>query len=365
MGSMINMPVELRELKYRIDSKLYQYLKEHETPGPTPPGPTPPTPSGGLDELADLINQAIQSGERLVLDQNYQFVADEEKGYIDSIPIDGVIEIDGNGHTIDLISPDGKHAALFHLVGADSALTLKNTTVVNGSEAKLVSSYYVIDGENNITVDSCTFINCEDVAGIINGATSVTNCTFMNNTCRYNIMQLGNGTNQQIKKNLFMQNTLTDYESGSGGIIVDAMADEYTIESNVFLDNSPNKVRLDMYGDVINNYWGTNHVTENSINLSQYPDYRAFSYESLIINYPAAMLRVPEAITIRFTNTDLPEFDVLVGVVGNASLDTGSVVLGGLNPSELMITPLGAGVAVFTLGTNLSEPIDVHEFSTQ
>lgn len=356
------MTVELRELKYRIDSKLYEYLKERE--GPTPPGPVPPTPtpSGDFDELTTLIQEAIAGSGKLILDKDYQFIGDEGEVIMDIIEINGVIEIDGNGYTINLESPTGRCASLFHLADANSSLVLKNTRVINGGISQWKSNYYVIDAERNVNIENCIFQNCNGMPGIAKGVHSLVDSIIIDNHCKYSLFELEGDVGQRILRNIIRSNTLTDYEN-YGGLIVDGMADQYLMDSNVIIDNNPNKVRLEMYGDVINNYWGTNHVTETSINLSNYPDYRSFSYESLIINYPSsAMLRVPEAITIMFSNTSLPEFEVGVIVEGNASLDTGVVMLGGANPSEVIITPLGEGNALFTLGPNFTAPLAVHEF---
>ena len=356
------MSVELRDLKYRIDGKLYQYLKEHESP--TPPGPTPPTPTpgGDFEELNTLIQNAIAGSGQLVLDKDYQFIGDEGEEVMDIITINGVIEIDGHGHTINLESPTGRCASLFRLQDENSSLVLKNTRVVNGGLSQWGASYYLIEAVRNVNIANCFFQNCNSIPGIARGVHSLVDSIIINNTCDFSLFELEGDVGQQILRNLIMSNTLTDYEY-SGGLLVDGMADQYLMDSNVIMDNTPNKVRLEMYGDVINNYWGTNHVTENSINLAEYPDYRSFSYESLIINYPSsAMLRVPEAITMRFSNTSLPEFEAGVKVEGNASLDTGVVMLGGANPSEVIITPLGVGNAVFTLGTNFTAALDVHEF---
>ena len=187
---------------------------------------------GTFTDLADEIKKA----DELNLTRNYDYTAlighkITDSQYVDGIPVNKKITINGNGFTID-----GKNkASAFFILKTTNQIVLNNITFKNCYSPSIGGA--IFSSATNIVISNCKFIDnsAKDYGAAIymvgeNG--TVTNCTFTNN-------KASDGGAVVIYNKCTISNCIfTDNKADKGGA---AMAGNKTIISNCsFTNNTSN-----------------------------------------------------------------------------------------------------------------------------
>ena len=135
--------------------------------------------SGNDGTFTDLANEIAGAGDQLNLTRNYVF----SEGDKDEIPVNKIIEINGNGYTID----GNNQAKGLHVYACD--VVLKNIKFVNYNTGYYDwlggSALYIDKNADNGVLSNCSFINCsswEDggAVGWQGNKGTILDCSFIN-----------------------------------------------------------------------------------------------------------------------------------------------------------------------------------------
>ena len=166
--------------------------------------------------------------------------------------------IDGNGYTITMAENATNAYALFDITGG--AFTLKNVTfdgIKGGAIVRTVDAEFVAD---NVIAKNGVHTQVQGLFRLL-GKSTVTNCTFVNNTCSMVITFNYDGANKdpQVLKNcVFEDNTCNGtavvyYVKGAGA----------TIDGNKFVNNTVTVANTDNAATLYMGFTENNVITNN------------------------------------------------------------------------------------------------------
>jgi len=120
-------------------------------------------------------------GNEIVLDRDFYFNSSGDEDFVDGVPVDGDLVVDGCGHTID----GAFKSRIFYL--SNGNLFLKNICFVNANSSE-GSVVFISDFYSNVNVLNCSFINNSafDNGGVFSTTylnnIQVNNSIFINNS---------------------------------------------------------------------------------------------------------------------------------------------------------------------------------------
>ncbi len=204
--------------------------------------------------LSELINSTAE-GDTLYLTQNYTYNSAKDGDYINGIPINKNITIDGQGYTIN-----GNDVARIFYVNAGSVI-FKNVILINGKSDYGGAIYSLYE----ITVENSTFKGntATDGGAIYSEGGIINNSTFTNNVATNNGGSVFYNARGNIIRSEFAGNTA----SKSGGAVYfekRGYIENSTLTNNKATGNNGGALYFKNSGDVIKCIFVNNSAPSNN-----------------------------------------------------------------------------------------------------
>ena len=199
---------------------------------------------------ADALEAALMAGGDYVLSTNIALTK--------SIAISNAnFVLDGNGKTITMADSATNNIALFDITGGK--VTLKNVTFDGIKDGAVIRTVGVEFAADNVTVQNCAHTQQQGLLRLL-GKSTITNCTFKNNTCSMVITLNYDGANddpQVVDNCVFEGNTCN-----GTAVVYYVKGESATINGNKFIGNT---VNCNSNGAVVYMGFTENNVVTNNL----------------------------------------------------------------------------------------------------